>query len=159
MSLKPLAALALALTLAVAPVAAQDRADLALQAVDLGFLPQVQQQLVDSLWPRTETLIREKLPDADDSKIAELRTTFEGFARDSAQSALVPLGIALARMFDETELTELIAFYSSPVGQKLNAADSEVPKVLGQDVGQRITDQLSAIQVRVENMIAAEGGN
>lgn len=143
---------------AVGMAAAQDRAELALEAVDAGFLQQVQARLMETLWPRAETLIREKLPEVTDEKLAEFRTTAEQFARESAQYSLVPMGVALAKAFNEDELRQLIAFYSSPVGQKLNNSTGEITSVFAGEVTQRINEQIPAFQQRIEEMVAAAGG-
>lgn len=147
---------ALLVGLGAVPALAQDRAELALQAVDAAYLPQVETRMMDTLWPATEKLIREKLPNTDDARMAEFRTTVQGFARESAQYALLPMGVALARNFNEDELRQLIAFYSSPVGMKLNGATSEITTVFANDVSKRVNEQVSAFQNRVEEMIASE---
>lgn len=151
--------LAVALSFGAVGVAtAQDKAELALQAVDAGFLQQIQSRLMDTLWPRTEALIKEKLPDATPEKMAEFRVSAEQFARESAQYSLVPMGVAMAKTFTEDELRQLIAFYTSPVGQKLNNSTSEITSVFAGEVTQRVNEQIPAFQQRVEEMITAAGG-
>lgn len=150
--------MAVALSIAATPVLAEDRADLALRAVDAGFLPQIQTRLMDTLWPMAESKIREKLPNVDDAKLTEYKATIESYALDAAKYALLPMGVALAQTFDEAELQQLIAFYSSPAGQKLNSATSAITSVFVNEVTPRVNEQIPAFGRRVDELIAAEGG-
>jgi hypothetical protein len=151
-----LTALALLTATAVAQQQPTHR-ELAEKAVAVGYEHQMAAGIMAAFWPVAVQLIQQRAPQATELQKFQYKGKTTTFAGETAKAALVPLVDLFDRGFTDEELVALIAFYESPVGQKLGTAQLAIEQAMAGPVGASLKTEIMTFQHKIEAMLAADG--
>ena len=146
-----------ALLMAQPALAQEDRHDLAVRAVEVGFEPQVAARIMDSYWPVAVELIKLRVPTLTEIQLFQYKGKTGIFAAEAAHATLAPLVEVLERGFTAAELEALIAFYASPAGIKLGGASGAIAAVMSGPVSTNLATEVATFQGRIDEMLTADG--
>ena len=143
---KALAIFLLAICLAPAHAdEAEERMKAAQELVDATMTDTFVTQMAGSAWPPMEAQIKGKNANISDATVAEMKAEFLATMRGYISDLMVDMTPVYAKHFTAQELKDLLAFQTSPLGQKTLATQPKImaeamPKILSGT--QRIMPQL-----------------
>lgn len=150
-------ALSLVAVLAAPAFAQESRHDLAVEAVAVGFEPQLSKRIMDTYWPAALDLIKLRHPDATDIELFQYQGKINTLADAAAKAAMAPMVGVLEEGFSPAELKVLIEFYRTPAGRKLGMASGAISATMSGEVTTRLGAEIKGLQDGIDAMLTAGG--
>ncbi len=122
----------------------------------------------EELGIRVHNMFRKALPDATPAEKAKFEkivadTLGDVFANYPVEDVLRDMIPIYQNHFTESDLNQVVAFYSSPVGQKvlkeMPAISAEVVRVSEARLQPQIDEAMKNVSEQLKEMVEAEGGN
>ena len=154
-SLGAIGALAFALAVACMPLAAaadDDARAAAQELVDFTMkrmLEDTFMRMTEAMWPQVQSALPKTL---DEKAVAGFRADYEQIVRRHVLESMKSAPDIYAQHFTADELRQLLAFYKTPLGNKML---SETPKVMAEYTNKALLPQIAPMQMEVQARVQA----